>query len=157
MQQPLLISQLESLQTSRNNVEGLEEEIKSLQKMIAELEINLSGYGGLERTLIKLERDQNVKRELYDELLKRYELARITGSLSLFEQSKRVKIIDKPYTPTRPSNFPALIFILAGFVGGIFLGAGLTIILEFVDTSVRYRSQLEQIASAPVLGRIPAY
>jgi polysaccharide chain length determinant protein (PEP-CTERM system associated) len=156
-QQPLLISQLESLQTSRNNVQGLEEEIKSLQVMIAELENNLSGYGNLERTLIKLERDLDVKRELYDELLKRYEMARITGSLSLFEQSKRVKVIDKPYTPMSPSNFPALIFVLAGLVGGAFLGVGLVIILEFLDTSVRYRSQLENITGTAVFGRIPVY
>lgn len=156
-QQPLLISQLESLQSSRNNVQGLEEEIKSLQAMIAELENNLSGYGNLERTLTKLERDLNVKRELYDELLKRYEMARITGSLSLFEQSKRVKVIDKPYTPMSPSNFPALIFVLAGLVGGAFLGVGLVIILEFLDTSVRYRSQLEHITGTAVFGRIPVY
>ena len=156
-QQPLLISQLESLQSSRNNVQGLEEEIKSLQAMIAELENNLSGYGNLERTLTKLERDLDVKRELYDELLKRYEMARITGSLSLFEQSKRVKVIDKPYTPMSPSNFPALIFVLAGLVGGAFLGVGLVIILEFLDTSVRYRSQLEHITGTAVFGRIPAY
>ena len=156
-QQPLLISQLESLQSSRNSVQGLEEEIKSLQAMIAELEKNLSGYGNLERTLIKLERDLDVKRELYDELLKRYEMARITGSLSLFEQSKRVKVIDKPYTPMSPSNFPALIFVLAGLVGGVFLGVGLVIILEFLDTSVRYRSQLEHITGTAVFGRIPVY
>ena len=156
-QQPLLISQLESLQSSRNNVQGLEEEIKSLQAMIAELENNLSGYGNLERTLIKLERDLNVKRELYDELLKRYEMARITGSLSLFEQSKRVKVIDKPYTPMSPSNFPALLFVLAGLVGGAFLGVGLVIIFEFLDTSVRYRSQLEHITGTAVFGRIPVY
>jgi len=156
-QQPLLISQLESLQSSRNSVQGLEEEIKSLQAMIAELEKNLSGYGNLERTLIKLKRDLDVKRELYDELLKRYEMARITGSLSLFEQSKRVKVIDKPYTPMSPSNFPALIFVLAGLVGGVFLGVGLVIILEFLDTSVRYRSQLEHITGTAVFGRIPVY
>ena len=58
-QQPLLISQLENLQLSRNNVDGLEEEIKSLKSMIKELEQNLSGYGDLERTLIKLERDHH--------------------------------------------------------------------------------------------------
>ena len=125
--------------------------------MIAELENNLSGYGDLERTLTKLERDLDVKRELYDELLKRYEMARITGSLSLFEQSKRVKVIDKPYTPMSASNFPALIFVLAGLVGGAFLGVGLVIILEFLDTSVRYRSQLEHITGTAVFGRIPAY
>ena len=155
--QPLLISQLESLQSSRNNVQGLEEEIKSLQSMIAELETQLSGYGDLERTLIKLERDLDVKRELYDELLKRYEMARITGSLSLFEQTSRVKVIDKPYTPTSASNFPALIYVVAGFAGGIFLGIGLAIVLEFLDTSVRYRSELEQITGTAVFGRIPAY
>ena len=156
-QQPLLISQLQSLQTSRNNVDRLEEEIKSLQIMISELEENLSGYGDLESALTKLERDQKVKRELYDELLNRYEMARITGSLSLFEQSKRVKIIDEPYTPTSPSNFPALIFVLAGLVGGIFLGISLAILLELSDNSVRYRSQLETITNLPVFGRIPAY
>jgi polysaccharide chain length determinant protein (PEP-CTERM system associated) len=156
-QQPLLISQLENLQSSRNNVDSLEEEIKSLQKMVAELETNLSGYGNLERTLVKLKRDHEVKRGLYDELLKRYELARITGSLSLFEQAKRVKVIDKPYTPASPSNFPGLLFVLAGIVGGLFLGIGLTIVLELLDTSVRYRSQLELITGTPVLGRIPAY
>jgi len=148
---------MESLQSSRNNVDGLEEEIKSLQKMIGELETNLSGYGNLERSLIKLKRDHEVKRELYDELLKRYELARITGSLSLFEQSKRVKVIDKPYTPASPSNFPVLFFVLAGFAGGLFLGIGLTIVLELLDTSVRYRSQLELISGVPVFGRIPAF
>jgi len=125
--------------------------------MISELEQNLSGYGDLESALTKLVRDQKVKRELYDDLLNRYEMARITGSLSLFEQSKRVKIIDQPYTPTSPSNFPALIFVLAGLVGGVFLGIGLAILLELSDNSVRYRSQLETITNLPVFGRIPAY
>jgi len=156
-QHPLLISQLENLQSSRNNVDGLEEEIKSLKSMIKELERSLSGYGGLERKLIKLERDQKVKRELYDELLNRYEMARITGSLSLFEQSKRVKIIDKPYTPSSSSNFPAIFFVFAGFMGGIFLGISLTILLELTDNSLRYKIQLETISGVPVFGRIPAY
>jgi polysaccharide chain length determinant protein (PEP-CTERM system associated) len=156
-QQPLLISQLENLQLSRNKVDGLEEEIKSLKSMIKELEQNLSGYGDIEGALIKLERDQNVKRELYDQLLNRYEMARITGSLSLFEQSKRVKVIDKPYTPTSTSNFPVVIFVLAGFVGGIFLGISLAILLEITDNSLRYKSQLEKLTGVPVFGRIPAY
>jgi len=155
--QPLLISQLENLQLSRNKVDGLEEEIKSLNSMIAELEEKLSGYGDLERTLIKLERDQKVKRELYDELLNRYEMARITGSLSQFEQSKRVKIIDQPYTPTSSSNLPTLFFILGGLVGGVLLGIGLVIILEISDNSLRYLGQLETITGVPVFGRIPAY
>ncbi len=155
--QPLLISQLENLQLSRSKVDGLEEEIKSLKSMILELEGTLSSYGELERTLIKLERDQNVKRELYDDLLNRYEMARITGALSLFEQSKRVKIIDQPYTPTSSSNMPTLYFILGGLVGGLLLGIGLAILLEISDSSLRYRSQLETITGVPVFGRIPAY
>jgi polysaccharide chain length determinant protein (PEP-CTERM system associated) len=155
--QPLLISQLESLQRSRNQVDGLGEEINSLEGVLGELESKMSGYGDLERTLIKLERDLDVKRELYDRLLERYEMARITGSLSLFEQTKRVKVIDQPYTPTAPSNFPALIFVLAGIFGGMFMGISLSVLLEIADNSVRYRGQLEALAGVPVLGKIPAY
>ena len=153
--QPLLISQLENLQQSRNQVDGLKEEIGSLQGMLTELEDKMAGYGDLERTLIKLKRDQDVKRELYDHLLERYEMARITGSLSQFEQSKRVKVIDKPFTPSAPSNFPALIFLLAGLVGGMFLGTSLAVLLEIADNSVRYREQLEALSGVAVLGRIP--
>lgn len=153
--QPLLISQLQNLQNARSKVDGLGEEIASLKTMIAELVEQTNGFGAHERELASLERDLKVKRELYEDLLQRYEMARVTGSLGLFEQEKRVKVIDRPFTPTTPSNLPLFLFVIAGFFGGIFLGSGLALVFEVSDSTLRRRDQLETLTGVPVLCRIP--
>lgn len=153
--QPLLISQLESLQAARSKVETLEEETASLRKMITQLEEKTSMSGEKEQQIRKLERDLQVKRMLFEELLERQEKARLTSSLGVFEQDKRIKIIDRPYSPSTPSNLPIIVFAIAGMVGGIFLGCGLAVIMELTDTTIRRIDTLETITGAPVLTRIP--
>jgi len=151
----LLVSQLENLQLARSEVDGLAEEIKSLKQMIAELEHRASGYGATESELSRLERDLKVKRQLYDDLLLRRENARITSSLSIFEQDKRIKVIDRPFTPTSPDNPPIYLFFIAGLIGGIFIGCGLALLLEISDTTLRRRDRLEALTGVSLLTRIP--
>jgi len=153
--QPLLVTQLHSLQTERSRYESLKEETKSLKRMIDEMEERANRFGDNSKELFRLQRNVNIKRQLYDELMERYEMAQLTGSLGVFEQSKRVKIIDLPFTPSTPSNFPTVVFVIAGFVAGIFLGAGLAILLELFDTTVRLRHDLELLTNAPVLTSLP--
>jgi polysaccharide chain length determinant protein (PEP-CTERM system associated) len=153
--QPLLVSQLENLQLTRSKVDGLGEEIKSLEQMISDLEKQTSGYGRNSSEFSKLERDLKIKRDLYDDLLLRNEKARITMSLGIFEQDKRVKVIDRPFTPSAPSNLPLYLFFVAGLFAGMFLGCGLAIIFEISDTTLRRRDQLEALTGVPMLSRIP--
>lgn len=153
--QPLLVSQLENLQLARSRVEALGEETASLRNMIQELEAQTAKFGEQEREITRLDRDIKVKRDLYDELLQRYEMARITGSLGVFEQEKRVKVIDRPFTPSAPTNLPPVIFVIAGFFGGLFLGGGIALILEMSDNTIRRRETLEELTKVPVLTRIP--
>ncbi|MDF4956966.1 chain-length determining protein, partial [Vibrio parahaemolyticus] len=105
--QPLLVSQLHQLQIMRSRFESLTEETISLQKMIQELESNAHRFGSTATEINRLARDVAVKREMYDDLVERYEMAQLTGSLGVFEENKRVKIIDAPFTPTIPSNLPS--------------------------------------------------
>ena len=109
----------------------------------------------MERQLLELERDLNVKRELYSDLLLRSEKAKITGALGLFEQPERIKIIDQPYKPTSSTNPPFSIFLIAGSIGGVALGVGLALFTEIADTSVRSKQQVIVLTSAPVITRIP--
>ena len=153
--QPLLISQLELLQSQRSRYSALREEVHRLQQDVESLERKTAEFGKHERALNKLERDLNVKRELYEELLHRYEMARVTGSLGKFEQSKRVKVIDQPFTPTAPSNLPLVLYLLGGLLGGIALGAGLGLTAELLDGTVRRRDRVEQLLGIPVLSRVP--
>ena len=153
--QPLLITQLQSLQAARSEYEALSEETKSLQQMVQKLEQQAQFFGDEVKILDSLNRKVNLKRRLYDELVERYEMAQLTGSLGIFEQNKRVKIIDLPFTPSAPVNFPMVIYIIAGLFAGIALGCGLATLLELFDTSVRRKAELEQITGAPVLTVIP--
>lgn len=153
--QPVLISQLGDLQKARSNVDSLSEEIKTIQIMISDLEVLTSSFGENEKQLLNLQRDLALKRQLYDNLLERFEMARLTSSLGVFEQEKRVKVIDRPYTPSAPSNLPPIVFLIAGIIGGLGMGAGIALILELTDTAIRRRDEIEKITGKPVLTRVP--
>ncbi|USD61508.1 chain-length determining protein [Vibrio sp. SCSIO 43140] len=153
--QPLLITQLQNLQIVRGRYESLKQETASLESMIKELTDNAQNYGSNAKQLLQLQRDVSLKRELYDDLVERYEMAELTGSLGVFEENKRVKVIDRPFTPSSSTNLPPAIFAVLGLVAGIALGIGTAIFLELFDTTVRRRQQLETAAKAPVITTIP--
>ncbi|NOH98650.1 Wzz/FepE/Etk N-terminal domain-containing protein [Vibrio sp. 99-70-13A1] len=153
--QPLLVTQLHSLQLVRARYESLKEETKSLKTMIFELENKANNFGEKAKIMYRLQRDVQIKRQLYDELMERYEMAQLTGSLGIFEQNKRVKIIDLPFTPSIRSNLPSLLFIIAGFIAGIGFGAGLATLFELFDSSVKRRDEIENVLGVPILTVIP--
>ncbi|MGF1725427.1 GumC family protein [Photobacterium nomapromontoriensis] len=152
--QPLLISQLDRLQQARSRVDGLQEEILRLKQMIQILVVSTSDFGEQERLLEQLNREIAVKRELYLELSKRHEMAKVTGSLGDFEQSKRVKVIDRPFTPTQPINLPSWLFALLGMVAGGALGGGLALMLELLDITARRKKDVERWTGVKVLSRL---
>lgn len=152
---PILISQLSNLLAAKRKSDGLDDNISRLKSLIFDLNENVNSFGDKENQLIRLQRDLKVKRDIYEELLQRYEMAKVTGSLGQFEQAKRVKVIDRPFTPTAPNNIHFIVFFIAGIFGGLFLGCGFALILELCDTTVRYRSTLEDITQVPVISRIP--
>ncbi|WP_448556040.1 GumC family protein [Thalassotalea montiporae] len=154
-QHPLLVSQLKELQSADGKVEQIREELVSIEQQAQQLQSAIAGTGDMERQLQELERDLAVKRSLYDDLLSRFEKAKITGALGRFEQPERIKIIDEPYQPSIPNNFPLVIFLLAGVVGGLALGTGMALFAELADTSIRAKRQLEALTRVPVLTRIP--
>ncbi|MCA4021764.1 GumC family protein [Vibrio vulnificus] len=153
--QPLLVTQLQQLQVIRGRYEALNEETLSLASMIDELEQKANHFGNTAKDITRLERDVTVKRQLYEELVQRYEMAQLTGSLGIFEQNKRVKVIDVPYTPSSTANLPVILFVLAGLFGGIALGAGMAIFFEIFDSTIRSQQQLRSLINVPVLTVIP--
>ncbi|WDE03001.1 chain-length determining protein [Thalassomonas viridans] len=152
---PLLLTQLENLQRGRSRLEHLKEELSVLESTIDSLEQTSERFGHYEQERLKLARDLRVKRTLYEDLLSRHEMANITGALSIFEQSKRIKVIDRPYTPTAAVNLPAIVFALAGIFGGLLTGIATAVLLELTGTGVYRREMLEHISGVPVLSRIP--
>ena len=92
---------------------------------------------------------------MYEDLLERYELARVTGALGFFEKEKRIKVIDIPFTPSVPNNPSAILFLIAGILGGVVFGIGCAIFASINDHSIRYKKQVELKLGQEVLTRIP--
>ncbi|MDG9672226.1 capsule biosynthesis protein [Hahella sp. CR1] len=154
---PLLVSQLESIQQAQSRQQQLTQETASLQQTLTRLKTKLDSFAQVEQRLRELERDIVTKQHIYDDLLKRYEMAKVTGALGRFEEHDRVKIIDRPFTPHAPINLPLVVYFISGALGGLFLGAAIAVILEIIDTSIIRRDVAEKIIGAPVISRLPDF
>ena len=81
---PLLIEQLKQLQDIENRIQSLEEEVKNLETEYANVEKIVREYGEHEKQIETLKRDINVKRQIYEDLAKRHQLAIVTGALGIY-------------------------------------------------------------------------
>ncbi|WP_343563405.1 GumC family protein [Kiloniella sp. b19] len=152
---PLLVEQLKKLQSVENEIQGLEQEVSGLETEYTEIETKVRSYGKHEREITNLERDLNVKRQIYEDLASRHQLAQVTGALGKFEEADRVKMIDPPFKPTAPSNLPLFVYIIIGLIAGKFLGISLATISEIVSRQVYATESFETLMGAPVIGRLP--
>lgn len=152
---PLLISQLTKLQEAQSRPAALRQEIQQLEKAVEELQRAVADYGDIDREQQTLNRAVASAREIHDQLAKRFEMARVTGSLGRFEAPERIKLIDPPTEPTTPTTPPAILFLAFGIVGGLILGVGLATVAETLDGSLRRREQVEKQLGVPLLSRIP--
>lgn len=154
-QRTLLMSQLEALQNAKSKQNQLEQETLQLQQVIAMLKTKLDAFSTIELELNELERDIGTKRNIYNDLLKRKEQAKVTVALGLFEENDRVKVIDPPFIPFGAVNMPLFMYAVLGLASGIALGIGLVLLVEVSDSTVIRREMASQICGAPVLSRLP--
>ncbi len=152
---PLLISQMTKLQEAQGRPASLRQEIQQIEKAVQDLQNTVAAYGDIDREQQTLLRAVASAREIHDVLSKRYEMARVTGSLGRFEAPERIKLIDPPTEPTQPTTPPAILFFAFGIVGGLILGIGLATVAETLDGSLRRRDQVEKILGVAMLSRIP--
>ncbi|WP_413111328.1 sugar transporter [Thaumasiovibrio sp. DFM-14] len=151
----LLISQLEQFQQAETRIESLEQRQTALQNQIELLTRQRERTAVLEKELKALERNFEVKEKIYNRLLERYEMAQVTGQLGRFEESDKLKVIDIPYTPVQPTNWPWWFSFILGGIGGAGLGLSLATFMRLIDTRIYSTTQVEQLTHIPTIARIP--
>ncbi len=109
-----------------------------------------------ESALAELTRDYEVNRDIYQDLLKRRENARVSMNLDEEKRGLTFRIQDPAIMPLRPSGLRFMHFALAALVLGIALPIGFVFGVTRYDPRIRSATQLEQLG-IPVLAAVPFY
>jgi hypothetical protein len=110
-----------------------------------------------ESALAELTRDYEVNRDVYQDLLKRRENARVSMNLDEEGRGLTFRIQEPAVMPTRPAGLRPMHFAMAGLAIGIVLPFGLLFGYARFDPRVRSAATIERLAGIPVLVAIPPY
>jgi polysaccharide chain length determinant protein (PEP-CTERM system associated) len=110
-----------------------------------------------ENVTAELTRDYNVNRDVYQDLLKRRENARVSMNLDAEQRGLNFLVQNPAVMPLSPTGLRFLHFGLAGMGLSLTLPLGLLLALVWFDPRVRSVWQLEQAIGTPVLASIPFY
>lgn len=151
----LLVTQIVALQEIRNQyAQGIEEKAM-LDAQVDSLTQQLTPSSEVDKQLRILERDYDVKSDLYRDMLSRYEMAKLTGKLVRYEGPDKVKQIERAFSPTRPINSPISLIAIMGVVLGIFAGILFVFVAELLDSTVKDKVTAEKLINRPVLSILP--
>jgi polysaccharide chain length determinant protein (PEP-CTERM system associated) len=147
----------QELSQTRVNVEMLSARINEAKRQLQqELERGRRVHGG-EATLAELTRDYQVNRDIYQDLLKRRENARVSMNLDKEKQGLTIKIQEPAALPLQPSGLRFLHFVIGGLVLGILLPVGLLYAKLQVDPRVRLSALIMDRHKVPVLAVVPHF
>lgn len=143
------------LTATRANLQTINSRINSFQKLLADQAARMERIQEKRAQYLELTRDMEVNKEIYDDLLKRREKARVSMHLDVEGQGLNYRINEKAQFPLSASGPGFEIFAAAGLFLGIAAPFGLAAGLLQVDPRVRAREQIEETTDLPVLVELP--
>ena len=153
-----LYAELESkLAEAQRRSAAMSARIASGERMLANELGRSANIAASESALAELTRDYEVNRDLYQDLLKRRENARVSMNLDAERRGLSFRIQEPAAVPLRPSG----IRLLWAAIGGLILAVLAPLLVLFAlarfDPRVRMPAMIERDAGLPVLGTVPAY
>jgi polysaccharide chain length determinant protein (PEP-CTERM system associated) len=109
-----------------------------------------------EGDLAELTRDYEVNRDIYQDLLRRRENARVSMVLDQEQRGLTFRIQDPAVMPLRPTGLRLMHVAAAGLAAAVVVPLGLLFVAARFDPRIRSASQLERLG-VPVLATVPAY
>jgi polysaccharide chain length determinant protein (PEP-CTERM system associated) len=110
-----------------------------------------------ENVTAELTRDYTVNRDVYQDLLKRRENARVSMNLDAEQRGLTFLVQNPAVMPLVPSGLRFMHFSLAGLALSLAVPLGLLFAVARFDPRIRSVAQLERATGFPVLATIPFY
>ncbi|HMM75066.1 MAG TPA: chain length-determining protein [Gammaproteobacteria bacterium] len=135
-------------------VAGLQTRVQEFERRVKELEKRVDTVPEVEAELARLNRDYEVNKTQYDELLKRRELAYMAQEADQSEDDVKVKIIEPPRVPLLPTGPNRLLFSSIVLIVGLGIGGALSALLSQMNPRIIDVPDLKDITGLPVIGVI---
>jgi polysaccharide chain length determinant protein (PEP-CTERM system associated) len=154
---PLYLQLRSDLATTRAGAAALRARVGE-SKVLLEAELERGRrVADSEAMLAELTRDYEVNRDLYQDLLRRRENARVSMSLDAEHRGLSMRIQEPASLPQMPSGLRFMHFLMAGFALALVVPAGLLFAITKLDSRVRSSTELAACARVPVLVTVPRY
>ncbi len=110
-----------------------------------------------ESALAELTRDYEVNRDIYQDLLRRRENARVSMQLDREERGLTLRVQDPATMPLRPTGLRFMHFAIGGLLMAVGIPLGLLFLRARFDPRIRSAQQVQRITDRPLLTVVPTY
>ena len=136
------------------NIASLQVRSAEYAKRYNELRGQASVLPQVEAELTSLNRDYEINRKKYDELISRRESLRLSEQAEQSKQDVRYRVVEPPRVPPIPSG-PKRLLLMSLVLGvGLGAGVGLALLVSQLWPTFDNRRSLMQITNIPVLGSV---
>lgn len=159
-QNPVVLAVTEQIDSLRANLqENMQSAIRSINVRLKEFsqrerkaKAKFSTFPGLERGIRGIERQQQIKEQLYIFLLEKREEAAISSAAT----SSVAKIIDPAYTLPSPVGPKPIIILIGGLFVGLLIPIIVILVKNTLDTKIHSKADLQGLTKdIPFIGEIP--
>jgi polysaccharide chain length determinant protein (PEP-CTERM system associated) len=140
---------------ARNDVERHQQRLAEVEQEIARFQARVEATPQREQEIRTLTRDYQQLGENYAELLSKKLEAEMSAKLEQYSKGQQFRVIDPAYLPERPSFPNHWLFALGGGLCGLLLGTGLTVVVDFLDPTVKDLEDVRDLLPFPVVAVMP--
>ncbi|PYR75843.1 MAG: hypothetical protein DMF87_19620 [Acidobacteria bacterium] len=133
----------------------LKEEEQAIRTTIASFEQRLEGAPEREQEFALVTRDRQVAKDLYDNMLKRYDEAQLAASVETDRQGERFRVLESALPPEGPTGPNRFRLMLMAILLALAAAVGMVLTAEQFDASFHGVDELREFTSVPVLVSIP--
>lgn len=134
-------------------INSLERQIREVEEAVARLEQMARSAPHVQAQFMNLDRDYNVLRQNYEELLARRESVQLAGAARTGADRVRLEVVDPPTVPTIPTGPNRFLFASMVLAAGLGAGAALALLLVQLDRGFYTLHDLRRLG-LPVLGAL---